>query len=289
MNQGVREFVIGVPKAERTRRSALVTRPALVGELAIILVLLFAYDRIRELSSANMATAFAHGIDVLSIERVLHIDLELPFNVWLTSHHDLALAASLYYQFAHLTVTLSVLAACYLWFPTIYRPARNALLTINAIGMLVFWLFPTAPPRLLPGTGFLDTSLLEGISTPVRHGSVNEFAAMPSLHIAWAVWTAMVAMMMVRGRGWQCACMVYPVLTTLAVVGTANHYLFDVVCGLALGLFALQLFRPEDAFGAADRLLAAEVPATVPSVRPADRSTGPADPSSDVFARRSEV
>jgi hypothetical protein len=266
MNQRVREFVIGVPKGERSSRPSFMARPALFGELGIVLVLLFVYDRIRDLSSANAATAFAHGIDVLSIERVLHIDLELPFNLWLTSHHDLALAASVYYQFAHLTATLTVLAVCYLWFPAIYRPARNALLVINATGMLVFWLFPTAPPRLLPGTGFIDTSLLEGVSTPVEHGSVNQFAAMPSLHIAWAVWTAVVAMMMVRGRGWQCACMVYPVLTTLAVVGTANHYLFDVACGLALALVSLQLFRPEQSALEAEQLLEVDL-AAAPAVR----------------------
>jgi hypothetical protein len=75
--------------------------------------------------------------------------------------------------------------------------------------------------------------------------------------------------------------MVYPVLTTLAVVGTANHYLFDVVCGLALGLFALQLFRPEEAFGAAERLLIADA---------AIVSTGhPASPAPEVCSRPSDA
>jgi membrane-associated phospholipid phosphatase len=244
MSQRLRELAFGVPKSA-VRSDQRTIRPGLVGELAIIAVLLFAYDRIRDLSTANTVTAFAHGIDVLSIERALHFNLELPFNLWMSSHQGLALATSLYYQFAHLSVTMTVLAICFVWYPAIYRPARNALLLINAVGMLVFWLFPTAPPRLLPGTGFIDTSVVEGVSTPVREGSVNQFAAMPSLHIAWAVWTAVIAMIMVRRRALQCACMVYPVLTTLAVVGTANHYLLDVVCGLALGLAALQLFRPD--------------------------------------------
>jgi membrane-associated phospholipid phosphatase len=251
-SQRLRELAFGVPRAA-LRAEQRTSRPGFVGELAIVAVLLFAYDRIRDLSSANTLTAFAHGIDVLSIERALHFNLELPFNLWLSNHQALALTTSLYYQFAHLSMTMTVLATCFIWHPAIYRPARNALLVINAVGMLVFWLFPTAPPRLLPGTGFIDTSLVEGISTPVREGSVNQFAAMPSLHIAWAVWTAVIAMIMVRRRVLQCACMVYPALTTLAVVGTGNHYLLDVVCGLALGLAALQLFRP-------DQLAMVEVP-----------------------------
>jgi PAP2 superfamily protein len=265
MNQRLREVALGVPRAAG-RAEARVARPGLASELAIIAVLLFAYDRIRDLSSANTATAFAHGIDVLSVERALHFNLELPFNLWLSSHDRLALVTSLYYQFAHLSVTLTVLAICFIWFPAVYRPARNALLLINALGMLIFWLYPTAPPRLLPGTGYIDTSLVEGVSTPVREGSVNQFAAMPSLHIAWAIWTAVILMIMMRRRALQCACMIYPVLTTLAVVGTANHYLLDVVFGLALGLAALQLFRPDQLLDTQPALepVSAEAAAIVP-------------------------
>jgi hypothetical protein len=258
VNQRLRELAFGEPRSSASPEGRA-GRPGLAGELAIICVLLFAYDRIRDLSSASPATAFAHGIDVLSVERALHFDLELSFNLWVSSHHAVALAASLYYQFAHLSVTLTVLAICYVWYPAVYRPARNALLLINAAGMLVFWLVPTAPPRLLPGTGFVDTSLVEGVSTPVRGESVNQFAAMPSLHIAWAVWTAVIAMIMLNRHNVRYVCMVYPVLTTLAVVGTANHFLLDVVCGLALGLAALQLFRPDQL---AEPLLGRELVAT---------------------------
>ncbi len=222
-----------------------VPRPALVGELIILAFLLLAYDRIRSFSGTNAQIAFGHAVDVMGIERATHLDLELPFNLWLSSHHELAIVASMYYQTAHLTATLTVLAVCYIWFPVVYRPARNALLFINAVGMVVYWVFPTAPPRLVPGAGFIDTTVAVGVVNAVHNPSVNQFAAMPSLHLAWAVWTAVIAMMMTRGYVWQGVWMAYPVMTTLVVIGTGNHFLLDVVFGVGLALLSLRIFRPQ--------------------------------------------
>ena len=73
-------------------------------------------------------------------------------------HHNLAIATSSYYQLAHLTVTLVVLCLVYIRRPAVYRAARNALILINVIGLVVFWLYPVAPPRLLPGSGFIDVA-----------------------------------------------------------------------------------------------------------------------------------
>ena len=212
-------------------------RPLFIGELLIVFVLVFAYDRIRDLATSHPRESLANARDLLRWERWAHIDIELPFNAWLSGHHSLADFASWYYQLAHLTVTLLVLLACYGLRPDAYRPARNALLAINAIGLAVFWVYPVAPPRLLPGGGFVDTAVVTGAAS--ASAASNPYAAMPSLHIAWAVWTALVALLVVRGRYPRVIWAAYPMLTTVVVIATANHYVLDVVAGFAVALVAV--------------------------------------------------
>jgi len=92
--------------------------------------------------------------------------------------------ASYWYQFAHLSVTLAVLVWCWHRRVASYRQVRNALVLINSTGLVVFLLYPAAPPRLLPGAGFVDVTARAGASiTP------DQFGAFPSLHLGWAVWT----------------------------------------------------------------------------------------------------
>jgi hypothetical protein len=90
---------------------------------------------------------------------------------------------------------------------------------------------------LLPGFGFIDTTIMAGVANAAG-SAANPYAAMPSLHLAWAAWTAFVAVRMTRNVWLRRAWMAYPVLTTLVVVGTGNHYLLDVFAGVAVALAA---------------------------------------------------
>ncbi len=128
-----------------------------------------------------------------------------------------------------------VLACCYLWFPTLYRPARNALALTNIVGMAVFVVLPVMPPRLLPHAGFIDSVAVAGYG-PTHGGPVTpaQFAAMPSLHLAWATWVAMVSFAMLKGVRYRELVFIYPMITTVAVIATGNHYMLDVVAGVAL-------------------------------------------------------
>jgi membrane-associated phospholipid phosphatase len=135
---------------------------------------------------------------------------------------------------------MAVLTCCYLWFPQFYRAARNSLVLTNVVGMTVFVLLPVMPPRLLPEGGFIDSVADAGFGH--NHGGPIEpaqFAAMPSLHLAWATWVAVVAFFMLRGKPYRVLVFIYPVLTTVAVVSTANHYVMDAVAGAALAVSAL--------------------------------------------------
>ena len=219
-------------------------RPALLGELIVVVVLVKVYDQVRRLEVARARPALHNANDVLAIERWLHLDLELSGNRWLIGHHTLLLIASWWYQLAHLTVTLVVLGWCYLRRPDAYREARNALVLTNVIGLVVFYLYPVMPPRLLPGAGYVDAVAAAGFgSSHTGPVPADQYAAMPSLHLAWAVWTASVGMLLLARYRVRLLWLLYPLLTAAAVVVTANHYVLDVVAGVAVAVVALLASR----------------------------------------------
>ena len=219
-----------------------VFRPAIVGELAVVLLLLRAYDMIRAHAEVRAQAALRNGWDLLHVERLLHIDLEPAVNRWTSLHHAVSLAASYWYQFFHISVTLLVLLWCYWRRPASYRRARNALVLTNLFGLAFFVLFPAAPPRFLPGAGFIDAVANAGFGT--THGgpvTADQYGAFPSLHLAWAVWTAVVAARLVQPRWLSRLWLGYPLITASVVVATGNHYVLDVLAGTGIALISLAL------------------------------------------------
>ena len=224
-------------------------RPLLFGELLVVLCLLRVYDYVRAHSEVRAGAALSHGRQLLELEGLLRIDVERTLNHWAQRHDLVTLLANHWYQFAHIPVTLCVLAWVWVRHPASYRRSRNALVFINVLGLAVFLVLPVAPPRLLPGAGFIDSVAHAGFGH-AQDGPIaaDQYGAMPSLHLAWAVWCTVVVRRIVRGAWWRRSCVVYPVITTIAVVLTANHYLLDVVVGIGVALFALALWPvPEPA------------------------------------------
>jgi hypothetical protein len=174
----------------------------------------------------------------VKLEQHLHVNLELTGNVWLASHTLLADVASWYYQVAHLTVTLSLLLFVYWRRPDLYRVGRSALVLTNVIALAVFWLNPVAPPRLLPGAGYVDVALATGVSAQSATSAPNPFAAMPSLHTAWAVWCAILGLLLFRSIWARVVCCAYPVVTVIVIVTTGNHFVLDAGAGAAVAVFA---------------------------------------------------
>ena len=219
-----------------------VRRPRILGELVVVVLLLWAYDMVRGHAEVREVAALRNGRQLLDIERWLHIDIELSANLWTTQQTALSLLASYWYQFAHLSVTLGALVWCWWRRAQSYRRARNALVLTNVFGLVIFLLYPAAPPRFLPGFGFVDSVANAGFG--VTHGgpvTADQYGAFPSLHLAWAVWTALVAYRLVRSpklrRLWLC----YPAVTAVVVVVTGNHYLLDLVAGGLIALLTLAI------------------------------------------------
>ncbi len=193
------------------------------------------YDAITNLAPLRLHAALAHAQGILNLEQTLHIDPELTLDRWMAGHHTLGLLMSYYYDNAHFVVTFGLLV--WLWWKRadVYKPLRNSLVLVNVLAFVIFWRYPVAPPRMLDG--FTDVVAASGAFGSWHTGSLsthaNELAAMPSLHIAWAVWCT-VAIWRLRTARWvRALAVLYPCVTAFAVLCTGNHFVLDMVGGLA--------------------------------------------------------
>jgi hypothetical protein len=214
-------------------------------EALAIVWLGWVYDAITNLAPLRLNVALGHAGDLLSLERSLHIDPEHALDSWLAGHHSLGLAISYYYDNAHFVVTLALLG--WLWWrrADLYRPLRNALVLVNLLAFIVFWRYPVAPPRMLPG--FTDivasTHTFGSWHTGALASQANQLAAMPSLHISWALWCT-VALWQISKRMWvRALAVIYPCLTAAAVLATGNHFVLDIVGGLVAIAVAFAIVR----------------------------------------------
>jgi hypothetical protein len=223
-------------------------RPRAQAELALLVVLFVIYSVGRLLGHPALPTATAHARDLLHIEALLHLNIELQANELLDSVPLLALIGSYWYALLHYVVTPTVLLWAYHARPLHYRKVRNALVIGSAIGLVGFTLIPMAPPRMLPG--YVDTlaSTAQHVwwgsdaSAPRGLGAMtNQLAAMPSLHVGWALWCAWVVFTLTQRRWVRIAAIAYPIGTTLVVVGTANHYVLDALAGVVVMLIGIHV------------------------------------------------
>ena len=149
----------------RVLRKDSAGRPSLVVETVLVVLLLTVYDKLKDLGAARRSSAIDHGFALLRLERHLHLAIEASANQWMSSHVLLGHVSSYFYEFAWGFVAIGALIVCWIRRPDLYRPARNAMLVINAVGLAIFFVDPTAPPRLLPGTAFRDTVAAAGFGT----------------------------------------------------------------------------------------------------------------------------
>jgi len=218
-----------------------------VAELATIGAGYLGYALVRLAIHADRHAAFAHAAQMWQAERRMHLRIEPWLDGLAAARPALAEAAGYYYGLLHFLVTPLVLAWLYWGRPAAFGRLRSALVLATTAANVVFWAWPVAPPRLaVPGmTDILVTHDILGAADP--HGAtslVNLYAAMPSLHVAWAAWCATSIVITTRSR-WRHLAWAYPAATTLVVLASANHFLLDAAGGLAVtGLGMLAASRP---------------------------------------------
>lgn len=207
--------------------------------MAYILAFYTVYTLIRNegVATKSVSTAFENAREVIRFERLLASYHEETIQDWFLPWRAFISFWNVYYGTAHFVVTGGSLIWLFRRQPHRYPLWRNTLACTTGLALIGYALYPLMPPRLLPaGYGFVDTLKTVGGLWSFDSGAVakvsNQYAAMPSMHAAWAVWCTVVVRPALRRRWARSLLTAYPALTIFAVIVTANHYWLDAAGGL---------------------------------------------------------
>ena len=282
-----------VPGPILPQRFRPTNRPKLWLEIALIALGYYLYTLTRLAAPAHESAAQQRGHDILDVEHYLGLNFEHTFNHWAYSVRWLAFSMNVYYATLHFIVPIVVLVWVYFKFPDRYRAVRTVMIAMTLIALFGFYFYSLAPPRLLQNGNFVDTfKLLNpwGQTAATSDGvaglgsSTNEYAAMPSLHIGWSTWCALVIAHLAQRRWVKVLGIAYPFCTFAVIIGTANHYVLDAVGGLvtlALGFLVQRLLQGRQVFAPAPKPAGsgdAHLPRQTDGLTDAgDADSGPAD------------
>ena len=211
-----------------TRPPPALRRPPLWREVAVIGAIYLAYSVLRGVVESSHLTAVTNAMELYRLEAALHVNVEHTLNVVLARPDlgTLAVVANYSYAVPHFAVTLPLLIWLYLRHPACYRSARTIVVATTCIALVGFALFPLAPPRMLPGLGFVDTVVRDHTwgswQTSTMTAMANQYAAMPSLHIAWALWCSGVVLHLAHRRWVRILAFAYPPYITLVIMATGQ-------------------------------------------------------------------
>lgn len=214
-------------------------------EILAILLFYAVYSAVRNSVSTNPIPPLHHARELIHWEQHLGIFHELTLQRWALHFRPLIIAMNYVYGSLHFVVTAG--AAIYLFrrWSDDYPKWRNTLALTTGLALIGFFTWPLMPPRLLDHfgmhTGFVDTLAKYPTIWSFNSGEMsklsNQYAAMPSVHCAWALFCACVLVPRVRPRWGKVLAGAYPALTVTAIVLTGNHYFLDAVGGfLTLGI-----------------------------------------------------
>jgi hypothetical protein len=238
-------------EGEEVRRDATraLSRRAGAGrELLLLLAAWVVYSAARVLADGDLHRARETGQRILELEAALGLDVEAAWSTAASTSSTLGLLSSYWYASLHYVVTAAVLVWVYRARHSAYAQVRGALVVSGLLGLVGFLLLPTAPPRLMGNPDLVDVLARysssgwwgDAASAPKGLGSLtNELAAMPSLHVGWAVWAAWAVWTLTSSRLVRAGAAGYAVITALVVVVTGNHYVLDVVVGAAVAALSV--------------------------------------------------
>jgi len=217
-------------------RAQQVAREAIVIAAAIVL-----YFGVRGLIATRVDVAYRNAERVVGIERSAGVFVEPKLQAAITAHGWIANTVSYIYIYGHWPVLLTTVLWLLLRHRDAYWTFRNAMLISGGIGLVIFAMFPVAPPRFLTAYGFVDTVTKETEAYRVLQppAFVNQYAAVPSLHFGWNLLMGIAVATLAGHRLLRLFGWLMPVLMLAAIVLTANHYLFDGLVGGLIALFSL--------------------------------------------------
>jgi hypothetical protein len=232
------------PVAKRGGRVLPKGWPDFLLQLLLFAAVDVAYEVSRTFAKGDVAAAFVHARDVVSVERTVGIFNEVHVQQWTLSHGWALDLANWTYFHAHFGVTTAFMFWLYLRRNEHYYFIRNIVYSAMAIALIGYLSFPTAPPRMLTDLGFTDTlekfASVSHESGPIASLS-NPFAAVPSVHAAFALIVGFSCYVLVRRRPIAVAWLLYPALITFSIVATANHFWADAILGACVAVIALAM------------------------------------------------
>ncbi len=210
----------------------------------------------RGIVHGDRATSQAHAAAIVRLERSLHVFDEKTIQHAVRHIAGLPTCLGYAYVSLHLAVTVVVLAWVYRQRRHVYARVRNTLAVSSALAVAVYALFPTAPPRLA-GIGIDDTvsaATSVDLDAALTASFYNPYAAVPSMHICFAVVVGGAIAVLARGAALRAIGALYPVFVLVTVVGTGNHFFVDAAAGAAVAAVAtatvsLVSRRPAQEFG----------------------------------------
>lgn len=225
--------------------------PRLVLEVCVVLGALVAYRTVRLFTGDDERRAFANAAEVIGFEKAVGAFIEPTLQQIALAAEPLITALNWYYVIGHFPGTTALLI--WLWFarPHIYPHVRRVLVYVTFVGLVLHLAYPLAPPRMFPREGFVDTMMTYGpkiYDEGIAEG-VNVIAAMPSLHVGWAVAVAY-ALIVSSRRRLRWIAVAHPTITFATVVLTANHWWIDGAVAILLVVLAVWLDRRVKAWAA---------------------------------------
>ncbi len=225
-----------------------------ISEAVVVVVAFLIYFTIRGLVVDRAGEAMVRAVRLIELEQQLRIYWELQMQAWILDSYLAIRLLNWIYFWGHMPLVALLAVWLFVFHRHAYYRTRNAFLASGAIGVVVYWLFPVAPPRLVPFAGFIDTMAAFdrfGYNAQETQAFVNPFAAVPSLHFGWSLLLGLVVAVVGRHPLAIAFGIAWPIAMFFSVVMTGNHFILDAVfgamvafAGLAIALAVERWWRP---------------------------------------------
>ena len=214
---------VGVARAILNHRGFdLLANAALLGALWAL------YATVRGVTADEFTDAMRNAGEVLRLQEAIGLPSELDFQRSLLNRTGLLRAANIYYLVVHFPATLGFIAWIWLKHRDRYTRVRNTLIGVTAIGLVLHVVYPLAPPRMTRGFVDIGATLGPNLYDMSFSDAANQIAAMPSLHVGWALVVAFGTIWILK-TPWRWLSLAHPIITAGVVVVTAHHYWADAI------------------------------------------------------------
>lgn len=229
------------------RRLRTPRRPRLWFEIMLIAASYWTYSLIRNAVPEQRSEALRNADWIWRLEHHLGIAVEQSVNHAVNSVTWLIVGMNYYYATLHFIITLAVLIWLYRSHPGRYAATRLVLFATTGVALVGYYLYPLAPPRLMTGSHFIDTVMVHQTWGSMASGDLknmsNQYAAMPSMHIGWSLWCGLTIFALAKVPWVRALGLLYPAVTLVVIVATANHFWLDAVGGVLCLAFGFALAR----------------------------------------------